>query len=694
MIDPVSDRRPPITPQLALRVAFIGGLAFVLFGIVFFRLWYLQVLDGDRYLAQAQSNRVRTERIQAPRGTIVDRNGNVLVQNRQATLVQLDPEQIPQEEKTAALEWGQRVTARLKKPKGQRGRYGVPIPEVATPELEERFKRLARVLEMSVDEIQRRTVQQIAQVPYARVTLKTDVPDKMRDYIEERQEQFPGVEVGQKYLREYPQRELAAQIVGTVGEVSPKQLEDRKRYRGVSQGAIVGQEGLEYQYDEFLRGRDGATRIVVNAQGENRGQGRTREPRVGHTVKLTLDLELQKAAQEALQRGMMAARGNGNRGDAGAFVAMDPTNGEILALGSAPSFDPNVLSRPISQERYEALFSEEAGAPRFNRAIASQYATGSTFKTVTAYAGLAAGLVTPETRIADAGCIKVGLAKQEFCNAGKTANGSVDLREAMKVSSDIYFYRLGQNLNPLKGEILQSWAKRFGFGKTTGIDLPGEAGGNVPDRDWRARVGKAEADCRKRRKIPLTARAGCGISDMRPWTFGDNMNLSVGQGDLQATPLQLALSYAILANGGKVVEPHVGKLVEDDRGRELQSLRRGAPKRVKLDAGYREAIMDGLHQAASAPGGTSTTTFEGWPHDRYPVYGKTGTAEVINAEGYFEQSWYVAYVPSPTKPIVVAVTVEKGGFGAEAAAPAVRQILSQHFFNKPGVFKVGTSRTN
>lgn len=690
MMDQVPERRVPITPQLALRVAIVGGLAFVLFGIVFFRLWYLQVLDGDRYLAQAQSNRVRTERIQAPRGTIVDRNGEVLVQNRQATLVQLDPEQIPDEEKIAALEWGQKVTQRLRRPKGKRG-DGIPIPPVATPELRQRFERLGEVLNLSVKEIQKRAVQQIAQVPYARVTVKTDVPDEQRDYIEERRDKFPGVEVGQKYLREYPEKELAAQIVGTVGEISPQELKNRDRYSGVTQGTIIGKEGLERQYDEFLRGTDGSTRIVVNAQGENRGQARSREPKVGRTVKLTLDLELQKVAQEALARGMATARANGNRGDAGAFVALDPRNGEVLAIGSAPSFDPNVLSKPISQEKYDELFVDRSsGAPRFNRAIGAQYATGSTFKPVTAFAGLDAGLVTPATIINDTGCITVGLAKQEFCNAKDEAAGPVDLRKAITVSSDIYFYRLGQNLDPLEGERLQTWARRLGFGRTTGIDLPGEAGGNVPDREWRREIGETELACRKREKKP-----SCGISDMRPWTFGDNMNLSVGQGDLQATPLQLAVAYSAIANGGRVVRPHLGKLVEDESGRELQALPKASQRRVKLDPGYRDAIMDGLRQAASGPGGTSTTVFEGWPHGALPVYGKTGTAEVYSAEagGYVDQSWYVAYVPHKSKPIVVALTVEKGGFGAEAAAPAVRQILSEHFLDKTGSFKVGDSQT-
>ncbi len=685
MIDPVHDRRPPTSPQLALRVAMLGGVALVLFGIIFFRLWYLQILDGDRYLAQAQTNRVRLERIQAPRGAVVDRNGNTLIANRQATLVQLDVEQLPEEARVAALEWGQRVTQRLKRPKGERG-PGVPIPPVATEELRILFERLGEVLGMSVDEIQRRTVQQIAQVPYARVTVKTDVPATQRDFIKERQEKFPGVEVSQKFLRRYPEGKLASQLVGTVGEISPEELED-ERYRDVTQGTIIGKEGLERAYDRFLRGRDGATRIVVNAQGQNRGQGRAREPVVGRTVKLTLDLELQKAAQEALQRGIASAAGRGSR--AGAFVAMDPRNGAILALGSAPDFDPNDLARPISQEAYDARYGDEAGAPRFNRAISASYPTGSIFKPITAFAGLAEGVQTPTSQINDSGCIEVGANNEPRCNAGKTAYGAVDMRRSLEVSSNIYYYLLGQRLDAIDGEPLQKWARQLGLGKTTGIDLPGEFGGLVPDRKWRERVGQEEAECRKRRKV-----RSCGISDMRPWTFGDNLNLAIGQGDLQATPLQMAVAYAAIANNGRIVRPHLGARVEDDEGRLVESLRQPPIERIDMNADHRAAIMAGLRDAASGGSGTSTDVFEGWPHGRFPVFGKTGTANVVNAQGQFEQSWYAAFVQHEKKPIVVVATIEKGGYGAATAAPAVRQILEQFYFGRVGEFTSGDSRTN
>lgn len=684
MIDPVHDRRSPSSPQFALRVAVLGGIAFILFGVVFFRLWYLQVLDGDRYLAQAQTNRVRVERIQAPRGPVVDRQGTALIENRQAILVQLDPKSLPEEERVAALEWGQRVTQRLKRPKGRRGEK-IPIPPVPTPELRERFERLGEVLDMTVETMQERVVQQVAQVPYAAITLRSDVPATMRDYIKERQEDFPGVDVAEKYLRQYPEGELAAQLVGTVGEISPDELK-QERYDGLTQGTVIGKEGLERTYDDYLRGRDGETRIVVNAQGQSVGQTRGREPTVGRTLRLTLDLDLQKAGQKALETAIARAAGRGSR--AGAFVAMDPTDGAILAMGSAPTFDPNVLARPISQERYDELYGEEAGAPRFNRAISASYPTGSIFKPITAFAGLDAGLVTPTSVVNDSGCIRVGANDEERCNAGKVANGPVDLRRSLKVSSNIYFYLLGQSLDAVKGEPLQKWSRRLGLDEQTGIDLPGEFGGLVPDREWRQRVGEQERKCRERRDVP-----SCGISDMRPWTFGDNMNLAIGQGDLQATPLQMAVAYAAIENGGKIVTPHLADRVEDDRGRPIQSLEAPAARKIDMPEEHRQAIVDGLRQAASEPGGTSADVFAGWPHGRFPVHGKTGTAIVKNAQGTFEQSWYASFVPHKTRPIVVVATVEKGGYGAEAAAPLVRQILEKFYFGSVGEFTAGDSTT-
>ncbi len=665
MIDPVGERRPPISPQLAWRVAILGGIALALFAIVFFRLWYLQVLSGDQYLAEANDNQVRQERIQAPRGDIVDRNGETIVTNRRAIVVEISPAGLPAEEREAAATWGQRMSQRALRPDGFKGEP-TKIPDIPTQELRERFRRLAEVLGegTTATEIQRRVIQSLAQVPYAPVRVETDVERSVMNYVQERQKLFPGVTVEQVYLRQYPRTTLAAQMLGTVGEIQQKQL-DWKHFRGVRQGTVVGQGGLEYQYDRYLRGIDGSREIQVDALGNPKGELREVSPKAGQRLKLSLDLGLQRTGQEALT-------GEANPGgQPAAFVAMNPENGEILGMGSYPSFDPNLLTKPITQDRYDALFGEEAGSPLFNRATNGLYSTGSTFKVATALAALQSGTIGASEQINDQGCIEIG--DREFCNAKKEPNGPVDMLRSIKVSSDIYYYLLGQTLDSRKGQLLQKYAKDLGFGRSTGVDLPSEAEGVVPDRAWRKEVAEAERKCRARRNVP-----SCGISDMRGWNTGDNVNLAIGQGDLQATPLQLAVAYSTIATGGRVPTPHVGLEVENESGELIQRIERAAARRVKVDKGARDVIMEGLRAAAMEEGGTSYDVFSDWPED-LPVYGKTGTAQ---RTGKPDTSWYSAYVPGGRgrSPLVVAAVVEECGcYGAEAAAPIVRLVLSQHF---------------
>ena len=676
MMEPAGDRRTPITPQLALRVAILGGVAFALFAIVFFRLWYLQVLSGDKFLAEATVNRVRELRIQAPRGRIVDRTGKVIVRNRQAVVVELDPAKLPESERELAADWGKRAGERAARPRGRRG-DPIPIPPIPSKELKTRYRRLGAVLGKSAKEIHRQVVRSLVLVPYSSVRVKTDVPQSVLAFISERPERFPGVKVEKTYLRDYPQKTLAAQILGTVGEISPKELKS-SRYRGVKQGTIIGTGGLERTYDRYLRGVDGVERIQVDAFGRpvpNRGL-RRREPIGGQRLRLSLDLELERTGQLAL--------GYIGGGKPGAFVALDPRDGQVLAMGSHPTFDPSLLTKPITQKRYDALLGEGGAGPLFNRAISGQYPTGSTFKAITALAGLEKGLVTPATSISDSGCIQVGEA--ERCNARKQAYGSVDLARALQVSSDIYFYRLGISAFYNNGDpgdvVIQRMARKLGFARPTGIDLPGEDRGVMPDKKWRERINKLEEECRKKRKISLQAdvyaagAAGCGISDLRFYNLGDTVNLSVGQGDLQATPLQLAVAYAAIANKGKVVVPHLGREIERANGELVQRIERDPARRIKLDEAHRQAVARGLHLAASAPGGTSADVFADWPHEQYPVHGKTGTAE---RQPRRDQSWYVAYVPDPKRPIVIVATVEEGGFGAATAAPIVCRMLAKYY---------------
>jgi penicillin-binding protein 2 len=525
-------------------------------------------------------------------------------------------------------------------------------------------------------EIHARVVQGIADTPYSNVTIKTLTGDRAAfNFLLERKDQFPGVVVEKRYLREYPFRRLAAQLFGTVNEISPDQLK-LNRYRGVAQGTRIGQTGLESRYDRYLRGRDGFTKIVVDSTGNRDGQARaTRvEPKQGQRVQLTLDLGLQRAADAAMSRAMGWAAANGAH--AGAYVAMDPNNGDVFALGSYPSFDANVLAKPISQRTYDALTSDAQGAPLLNRAIASQYPTGSTFKPITALATLEAGIIHAGDTYNDTGTYKLGT--QTYQNAKKASFGVIDMVEALKVSSDIFFYDLGYRANS-RGRIIQEWAHRLGLGHRTGIDLPGESKGLVPDARWRDAGYRAYAACVKKRKVASGSTAAlyaCGGIE-KPWTPGDNVNLAVGQGDLQATPLQLATVYSTLVNGGTVVRPHLGAAIQDGAGRLVEQLR--VPKRgtVSFSPAHRATIMAGLHAAATEPHGTSADIFSGYD---WPIYGKTGTAE--RGISVPDQSWYAVYVDHPRKPIVVVTTIERGGFGAETAAPAACLILNKWFHLK------------
>jgi penicillin-binding protein 2 len=716
----VDERRPPITPQLAVRVAVLGGIAFALFAVIFFRLWFLQVLTGDDYVTAARANQSRSIKIEAPRGNIVDRDGRTLVRTRAAPVVQMLPTSVPDAElsvaetyrKALAASEGRRLAAghdlreleRRLRADGRRSRKAekrrlrvlrreanraerVPIGPIpaAEPRLRTLYKRLGRVIGMPPAAIHRRVVRGIADQPSANVTIRTDVKRSSFNFLLEHREDFPGIVVEKKFLRDYPYHELGAQLFGTLREISPAELK-RKKYRGVTPGTRIGKDGIEETYDPYLRGVDGRLKVSVNSLGTRDDTRRvTRvEPIQGRQLRLTLDLGLQRAANDALRRAIAAASVTGAR--AGAYVAMDPGNGEILALGSYPSFDANLFAKPIDQETYERLNSEENGAPLFNRATSAAYPTGSTFKPVTAFAALADGTITPTTPLNDPGVFRYG--GREFKNARDAVFGSLTLPRALTVSSDVFFYQLGARLNE-EGPVLQEWARKLGFGHRTGIDLPGEFAGLVPDRKWRDGGFRAYERCRKKAKLPYQSQAAlfaCGGID-RGWSGGDNVNLAVGQGDLQATPLQLATAYAAIANGGKVITPHLGQQVEDVNGSQLEQIRKPPRRRVTLPRGSLDAVRTGLLGAATGEGGTSTDVMKGFP---YPVYGKTGTAERgLDAD----QSWYACFVNDPVKPIVVVTTVEKGGFGAETAAPAARLILSQWFGVKDRAFHVGASAT-
>jgi penicillin-binding protein 2 len=602
-----SEDRPRAGNGLALRIAVVGGVAVGLFAVLFFQLWDLQVIDGTKYLVEAKNNRTREFRVIAPRGEILDRDGNVLVDNRTSLALQINTQKLPAQ------------------PRAERAE----------------LTQLGELAHMSLRQVRKTIAEQEKVAVGAPITLRRDVGYKLVYYLQENQQRFPGVQVQRVFVRDYPDGSRAAHVVGSVGEISEDELKER-RYHGIDPGEEVGKGGAEYTYDRYLRGRSGLTKIQVNALGQPTPGGHlvSQPPTPGDDLKLTIDPEVQAAGESALA----------SRGLPGGFVTMNVDNGEILGLGSFPTFDPSVLTPPMTQAQVDALYRDPVAAPLTDRATQGLYPTGSTFKLITAMAALEGGVITPSSTIYDGGSLTVG--GQSFQNAGGASYGSLTLVPALQVSSDVFFYTLGLKMWD-SGE-LQHWAHLLGIGRPAGFDLPEQTEGLLPSKHWRDqlyREGETE----------------------RPWSAGDNIQLATGQGDLQTNPLQMAIAYATVANGGTVVTPHVGLEVQDAAGRVLKEFDPAPRRHVHIDPEFRAAILEGLHEAAQAPGGTSYAVFGGFP---VQVAGKTGTAQ---RPPHADQSWYIVLAPYPNPRIVTAVTIEEGGFGVESAAPAALQILEAYF---------------
>jgi penicillin-binding protein 2 len=478
----------------------------------------------------------------------------------------------------------------------------------------------------------------------APVTIRRDVGYDLIYYIEENPGKFPGVTVEKVFVRNYPDGTEAAHVVGTTGEVEEEEIE-KGQYKGTEPGEIVGQGGVEYTYDKYLRGKPGISRYQVNASGEPTpgGQLTSTPPQPGDSLRLTINPAVQKAGEAALA----------GYGLPGGFVSMNIHTGEILGLGSYPTYDPKELVQPLSQAEVNRTYLNEA-APLTDRAVEGLYPTGSTYKIITALAGLENGIFTGSTVVNDTGMIEVG--GEEFENSEGEVNGPISLVQALEVSSDVFFYE--QGLKMWKTNYLQEWSEKMGIGQPTGIDLPQaeDTYGLVPSKKW---TEEEEAN---------------GNEYIEPWGPGQNIQLAVGQGYLQTDPLQMAIAYAALGNDGTIVTPHVAMQVQDAAGRVLKEFKPKARRHVQINPGSRQMIMEGLHDVTTGPGGTATSIFKNFP---IPVAGKTGTAERNPTEG--NQAWFISLAPYPDPEIVTVVTLEQGGFGAESAAPANLQILEAYF---------------
>ncbi len=644
--DPRVEEPYRFTPQLALRVAILGVIVLGVFAVLFLRLWALQVLSGQRYLRDAENNQLRTIHLEAPRGPILDRNGKLLVRNVQATAVLLWPEQLPK----------------------RAGR-------------DTELRRLSRVLSVPMAEIEEK-IKARARDPLTPVTVQVAVHEEQIRYLLEHKAEFPGVELSKTYLRRYNSEALAAHILGHVGEISAEQLK-RLRKRGYSAGDRIGQAGVEATYDSYLRGTPGLARLQVDSLGRSRTAPEPQlEAESGKALRLTLDISLQRAAERALRYGIEIAREDGHwAANGGAIVAMDPRDGSILAMASNPTYRPGIWVGRPDRERLAPLLdakaAKEANYPGLNRAINVTYPAGSVFKPVTALAAMKENIVSPYDPLQ---CTSEYVVRGEtgegqvFRNWDPYVNEPMTMPEAIAASCDTYFYQLGYAFYGLpenRGHPLQEWAAKFGIGNATGIDIGPESSGLLPTPEWRQATFENEID--------------------RLWKPGDSIQLTIGQKDLLVTPLQMTRFYAMVANGGKVVTPHVVADVEepgDNRSapKVLQRFTVPAPQSSGLDPATLSVVRDGLYQATHASNGTATSVFGSYP---VSISGKTGTAEKVvhlpGYEGLMDQSWWCGYAPSDNPTISVCALIENGGHGGTAAAPAALKVF-EHFFRLPGVY--------
>jgi penicillin-binding protein 2 len=639
-----------LTPQAALRVAVLGGIVLLVFAALFLRLWALQVLSGTHYLRVARSNQLRTVRLEAPRGPILDRNGRVLVDNQAGTAVALWPSDLPDK-------WYLRLRE---------------------------LKRLSTVVNVPVKEMLA-GIEARKNDPLTPVIVKEPVGEPQVRYLEEHQYEFRGLTLQDAYVRHYPHGDVGAQLFGYVSEVSPQEL--KKHPYGIVAGDKVGQAGVEQSFDAYLRGTPGVEHLRVNSLGIPQGAVElAKQPTPGNAVRLTLDLKLEEAAQNALAYGMQLAKNTNCYGcwdaNGGAVVALDPQDGSILAMASAPTYNPGVYSGRVTTKKLAAqgLWPTTAKAknyPALDRATVGVYPPGSTFKPVTALAALEGHLVSPYALEPCTGSYTAPEDRggQVFHNWDPYVNEAIDLPTALAISCDTYFYALGNQFFLLPrgyGHPLQAWASSFGFGRKTGIDVGTESSGLLPTPEWRLRTYTKKTDpcCWRLDSI---------------WKPGDSIQLAIGQKDLLVTPLQMARFYALIANGGKLVTPHMLLSVD-------QSLGGGAAphpaapaaQAINVDPAYLDVVRQGLLKATHDPLGTSSAVFGNFP---IPIAGKTGTAEKVVDTGdgvgrLFNQSWWCGYGPVDSPKLVVCAMIENGGHGGTAAAPTALKVFSEYFQKK------------
>jgi penicillin-binding protein 2 len=619
----------PLTPNSAKRIALFGSVVVALFGLLVVRLWFLQVVGARGFEAQAVGNSVRTINIPAPRGEILDRNGVVLAGSRLAWDIVALPQDL--------------VAGNGKDSK---------ITEAGDKTL----KKLAKATDEPLVRLRRLMVRGNKKAAYKSVVLKADISDDLRIALAERIRQFPGIRLERSFRRDYRFGSSLSHVLGYVGQIGEDEI-DQKRLQGYRNDAIIGKAGLEQRYEEFLRGKDGEQRVEVDVTGQPVGRGTLsiQEARPGKTLQTTIDIKVQQQLEDAI-RFQVLLKGEFDAGGGG--VVLDVASGEVVAMASFPDLDPRAFSRGRTKEIRAALKPIAQRKPFLNRALLG-YPPASTFKPVTAIAALNASFFTPDDFLSSPKTVK--LYGTPFNNFRRIELPDMQFRRAIAMSSDTFFYQVGAKIyqqrpgRNLEGENkLRFWSEQLGLGRSTGVDIPGERGGELPDKAWKIRN--------------LATRHP---RNWDKWLPGDTINMSIGQGFLSATPLQMARAYAsILDEKHRLLTPTVGREIRDPKSDEvLSDLSKGRPQTVLPEFQPRvlETVLGGMYDVTNTSEGTAAPVFSRLGGI---VAGKTGTAENGKRD---DHSWFVGYAPAnvgATPKYVVAVIIENAGLGAEAAAPA------------------------
>ena len=590
-----------LAKRFAHRLDVFGLIVILVFVALVTRLGYLQVVQGSYYGRLADGNRIKLIPIMAPRGTFYDRNGVPLVSNRPGFTVTLVP-------------------------------ISGPIPD-------EVIIKLAGILSMDPAEIKAKVDAQKG--PFEPVRVKSDIGPDVVTRIEERRREMPGVVIEIQPVRNYINNELGAHVFGYVSEISDTELEKRKT-DGYKTGDIIGKFGLEKVYDKEIRGAVGGGQVEVDVNGRAVQVLGKKEAVPGNNLVMTIDYRIQKAAEKAIDEHLIFLQtklGNPNA-KAAAAVVMNPRTGEILAMVSRPAFNPNLFNGGISSKEWK-LLNDNPFHPMDNRAISGEYSPGSTFKIVTGTAALELGKVTPEEKIFDSGTHWI-IPKS---NAMGEALGWINFREALTKSDNVYFYEMG---NRLGIDNLEKYARMFGLGAFTGINLPGESDGLVANRRYKERVYGED------------------------WYLSETFDAAIGQGFQLATPLQMAVVMSQIANGGHRYRPYLVSKIVAPGGEVVKQFTPQETGSIKISDGTLNLIREALHDVGRE-GGTAGYIFTDFP---ISMASKTGTAE--NSHGD-DHGLFVAYAPFEDPRVVVAVIVEQGGFGSDAAAPIARKIFEAAF---------------